>query len=380
MTWHTFAVAVAIGLFLFDFQNLIAWWRGRILPPNVCRSTDFTIIVPLYGHPRYFDDRSSLRRYQSNILISIDVSRLIMVVFADVLEREGWRVHRTTITKPCAPKLIADALSHVNTTYVLRMDGDTRPVDDVERFVAAMEHARADLCSTKVYVASPATEAQRFQALEYRMAMLARHFRPWLTSGACYMARTSALRRILDTHSMWPPGEDMETGRIAHAFKMRIHHLDLRVETQAPQTWRGLFKQRRLWWTGNFRHSIVNLDRNAMHFPIWSLYYVGLVWIGLYFKWHSIIEHLHPLALIKALAWLFAVYALITVIANWQVRSWRMLVYPPYALAQAMLMPMVGSVYYWLIVRRAGGFGRYRFPYRRIALATASRSACASSR
>jgi cellulose synthase/poly-beta-1,6-N-acetylglucosamine synthase-like glycosyltransferase len=293
-----------------------------------------------------------------------------MSVFADWLEREGWRVHRTAIARPCAPRLIADALPHVTTRYVLRMDGDTRPLDDVGRFVAAMEQDRADLCSTKVSVASPTTEAQRFQALEYRMAMLARHFRPWLTSGACYAARTSALRAILAMHSMWPPGEDMETGRIAHALKMRIRHLDLRVETKAPETWGALFKQRRLWWVGNFRHSIVNFDRNALHFPVWSLYYVGLVWVGLYFKWHSIIGHLDPFVLVHTLAWLFALYALITVVANWQVRSWRMLVYPPYALTQAVLMPIVGSIYYWLIVRRAPGFGRYRFPHRRVALAT----------
>ena len=66
MTWHTLAVVTAVGLFLFDFQNLIAWWRGRLLAPGIRRSTDFTIIVPIYGHPQYFDERGSLRRYQAD--------------------------------------------------------------------------------------------------------------------------------------------------------------------------------------------------------------------------------------------------------------------------------------------------------------------------
>jgi cellulose synthase/poly-beta-1,6-N-acetylglucosamine synthase-like glycosyltransferase len=275
------------------------------------------------------------------------------------------------VTQPSAPRLIREALRDVTTTYVLRMDADTRPIDDIEPFVAAMDRDRAELCSTKVSVADPTTQAQRFQALEYRMAMLARHFRPWLTSGACYAARTSALRTILAWHSMWAPGEDMETGRIAYAYKMRIRHLDLRVETAGPETWRQLFKQRRLWWVGNFRHSLVNFDRSVLHFPIWSIYYIGLVWVGLYFKWHSIVGYLHPFVLVHALAWLFAVYALITVIANWQVRSWRMLVYPPYALTQAILMPIVGTVYYPIMVRRTGHFGRYRYPRRRPELAAA---------
>src|SRR6185437_1909982 len=77
----------------------------------------------------------------------------------------------------------------------------------------------------------------KFQALEYRMAMLAQHFRPWLTSGACFLGRTDALIRIMNLHSLWTPGEDIETGRTALALRMRIRHLDIVVETDAPDTW-----------------------------------------------------------------------------------------------------------------------------------------------
>lgn len=370
MTWHTAAVILAVGLFLFDFQNLLAWWRGRTVARGTHRSFDFTIVVPVYGHPRYFADREHLCRYQANVLVAIDVSHSPMRLFADALEKEGWRVCRMSVERPSAPVLVAKALPEVTTEYVLRMDADTRPIDDVPQFVSAMAQDGADICSTKVVVAEPTTQAQRFQALEYRMAMLSRHFRPWLTSGACYAAKTSALRAILNAHSMWMPGEDVETGRIAHALKMRVRHLDMTVGTKAPDTWRGLFKQRRLWWAGNFRHSIVNFDRNAVHFPAWTFYYVGLVWVGVYFKWHSIIDYLHPFVLVQMLAWLFVLYALITLCANWQVRSWRMLVFPPYALLQAILMPTIGSIYYWLLARRMGYFGRYRFGYRRLGLAS----------
>jgi cellulose synthase/poly-beta-1,6-N-acetylglucosamine synthase-like glycosyltransferase len=370
VTWHTVAVALAVGLFLFDFQNLLAWWRGRTVADARDRNFDFTIIVPVYGHPRYFADRESLRQHQANVLVAVDVSSSRMELFADALEDEGWRLYRTTLARPSAPVLVAKALAEVTTTYVLRMDADTRPLDDVPRFVSALADDGADICSTKVVVARPTTQAQRFQALEYRMAMLSRHFRPWLTSGACYAAKTSSLRAILSAHSMWMPGEDVETGRIAHALKMRVRHLDMTVETKVPATWRGLFKQRRLWWAGNFRHAIVNIDRNALHFPVWTFYYVGLVWVGVYFKWHSIVDYLHPFILVQMLAWLFGVYALITLVANWQARSWRMLVFPPYALLQAILMPTVGSICYWLLARKMGYFGRYRFGYRRLGFAS----------
>ena len=253
----------------------------------------------------------------------------------------------------------------MTTGFVLRMDADTTPLEDVGRFIAAMSADGADLASVKVRVADPRNHVHRFQDLEYQMAMLSRHFRPWLTSGACFAARTEALALILEHHSLWFPGEDIETGRIAHALKLRVRHLDMTVETDAPASWRSLLAQRRTWWAGSFRHSIINFDRNAVHLPVWTFYYVLLVWVGVAFKWDTLLEHLHPLALLQTLAWLFVVYAFVTVIANWQVRSWRMLFFPPYALLQAVLMPTIGSVYYWRLAHKQGYLGRYRFGYRR---------------
>ena len=59
---------LAIGLVAFDFQNLLSWWGGRTITPGAESSDDFTIIVPLFGHPRYFDRRAELLRYQPNVL------------------------------------------------------------------------------------------------------------------------------------------------------------------------------------------------------------------------------------------------------------------------------------------------------------------------
>ena len=54
--------------------------------------------------------------------------------------------------------------------------------------------------------------------------------------------------------------------------------------TEAPATWRSLVRQRRLWWAGSFRHSIVNFDNNILRAPIWAFYYAGLVWCGIYLR------------------------------------------------------------------------------------------------
>jgi cellulose synthase/poly-beta-1,6-N-acetylglucosamine synthase-like glycosyltransferase len=366
MSWNSLMIVLAVGLFLFDFQNLLARWRGRTLGPSTRGNDDFTIVVPLYGDPKYFTNREHLLCYQANVLVAIDVGNAVMETFADELEREGWSVFRTRLARPGPPTLMQAALPAVTTTYVLRMDADTRPIDDIASYIESMANDGADLCSTKVLVDDPLSSAQKFQALEYRMAMLSRHFRPWLTSGACFVATTDAMKRILDSHSMWFTGEDIETGRIGFALRMRLRHLELRVATDAPDRWAHLYRQRRMWWAGSFRHTVVNLDRNALQLPLWSFYYVALVWAGVYFKWASLVSYLHPFVLAQTLLALFVVYAVVTVVANWQVRSWRMLVFPPYALVQSMLMPIVGSIHYVVLARRYGRLGRYEFGYRRL--------------
>jgi cellulose synthase/poly-beta-1,6-N-acetylglucosamine synthase-like glycosyltransferase len=254
------------------------------------------------------------------------------------------------------------ALPHVTTSYTLRLDADTGIGAGLERIVAAVAAAGADICSTKVEAENPHTTAAKLQALEYRMAMLSRHFRPWLTSGACFIGRTESLKLIFDRHSLWTPGEDIETGRTAHALRMKIRHADFVVTTDVPQTWDALFRQRRLWWAGTFRHWFVNADRNLLHLPVMTGYTVLAVFASVYFKWWSMIDlELLPFEL----PLLLATYVLVTVVSNLQVRSWWMLVFPVYALTQSMVLPVIGACQYVVLARRAGRLGRYRFRYRR---------------
>jgi cellulose synthase/poly-beta-1,6-N-acetylglucosamine synthase-like glycosyltransferase len=356
------SLILAILLVAFDFQNLLSWWGGRTIKPGILESDDFTIIVPLFGHPRYFDRRAQLLRYQANVLVALEVSVPVMAAFADQLEDEGWRVNRLRMENPNPAELLKASLSVVTTSYTFRLDADTSVGSDLRRAVAAVHAKGADLCSIKCAVANRSNVVTKLQALEYQMAMLGRHFRPWLTSGACFLARTEALRSIMAHHSLWTPGEDIETGRTALALRMRIHHLDIVVETDAPDTWRALVRQRRLWWAGTFRHQWVNIDRNLLHLPVLTSYYLVVVWISLYFKWWTMI---HVDDLIATLPLVILAYILVTAISNLQVISPWMLVFPLYSLAQIVIMPPIGAAYYVVLARRRGTLGRYRFGYRR---------------
>ena len=362
MVWLLFSI-----LILFDAQNVFSRWRGRTLAASKRRSKDFTIVVALYGHPRYFAERRQLAALKDNVVVSLDIGGELMPAFADQLEREGWRVHRTLLAEPGPPALVLDAIESgaVATTYVARMDADTRPLGDVGKFVAAMEDDDTDLASVRVEVARvTGSLAERMQVMEYRMAMLSRRLRPWLTSGACFVARTEVLRAVLRRHSLWFPGEDVETGRVGLALGYRVRHLDLAVETDAPASFPALYRQRRSWWAGGFRHAIVNLDKNFVHMPLWTVYYSGIVCFGAIAKVHGNLPA-RPLNMLFAFAVLFAAYAALTMIANNEVFTPLMLLYPPYAFLQAIAMPLLGALFFVKYAIKQKRLGRYAFPYSR---------------
>ena len=285
-----------------------------------------------------------------------------MAEFADRLESEGWKVARLHVADPNPAALVAAALPAVTTSYTFRLDADTVLDDKAPAAVAAAMAAGADLCSIKCAVGNRTNVVTKMQALEYQMAMLARHFRPWLTSGACFLARTDALREIMARHSKWTPGEDIETGRTALALKMRIRHLDMVVHTDAPDAWLSLVHQRRLWWAGTFRHWWINIDRNILHLPVLTSYYLVAIWASLYFKWWTF---MNPEELITSLPRVYVAYLVVTVVSNLQVASPWMLLFPFYALAQVLVMPVLGVIKFVQIAYRKGRVGRYQFGYRR---------------
>src|SRR4029453_18206409 len=139
-------------------------------------------------------------------------------------------------------------------------------------------------------------------------------------------------------------------------------HADFVVTTEVPDSWHALFKQRRLWWAGSFRHMIVNADRNLLHLPIMTGYTLLAVFASVYFKWWSLLD---VQLLVRELPLVLGTYIVVTFLTNVQVRSWWMLVFPLYALVQGMVMPLLGAYHYFRLARRQGRPGRYRFRYRR---------------
>jgi cellulose synthase/poly-beta-1,6-N-acetylglucosamine synthase-like glycosyltransferase len=362
MTW---SALVLLGVLVsLDMQNLASRW-GRIVSLGEETSNDYTLIVPIFGDPKYFRNGDYLRRFRDRALLAVNVDSPKMKRFVEQLREDGWRVHASRLTgRVSCPEIVLDALRSVETEYVIRIDGDTVSYEDPGRAVAAARAAGADLCSVKITVSRRQTLIEKLQAVEYDMSMLGRHNRAWMTSGACMIARTAALRGILSAHSFWFPGEDIETGVIAKHFRLSVRHVDMRFYTDAPETFRAWLRQRMMWWSGSFRMAFVNADQ-TLRFPLTFAYTVCVVWLLWTAKWHELLDPRHVAAI---LPFVLLVYTAVSFLSNWSVRSRWMVLYPYYALFQALVLPPLGALYYlWLWCKRGtlAPPGRYRIGFGR---------------
>jgi cellulose synthase/poly-beta-1,6-N-acetylglucosamine synthase-like glycosyltransferase len=357
-------VILFLILLALDLQNLGSRW-GRHLRVSEEIDEDFTFVVPLFGSPHYFRNGDYLRRYMANTLLAVNVDSDEMRRFADQAEADGWRVHRAYIEgRVACPTLVRAALESVDTTYVIRIDGDTFTEQHPGLAVAAVRRGMVDLCSVRVHVANSKRLVERLQAIEYEMSMLGRRNRPWMTSGAAMIARTEVFKVILDHHSGWFPGEDIETGVIANHFRQKVSHVDFVFLTEAPDTFRSWFRQRRMWWSGSFRMAFVNADQ-TIRYPITFAYTACAVWLLLIGKWN---ELFNIRSAIHVVPFLILIYTLLSIVANWEVRSRWMIAIPYYALFQALVVPIFGAGYYLVLWRRTGSWkppGRYRIGFRR---------------
>jgi hypothetical protein len=93
-----------------------------------------------------------------------------------------------------------------------------------------------------------------------------------------------------------------------------------------------------------------------VRYPLWMTYNLLLVWVMLYYRSTTVwqVTEVLPIVLVA--------YVLLTLVANWQVRSEWMIVYPIYALVQVAVMPLYGFAYYCYIALTQRRAGFYRLP------------------
>lgn len=358
-----------MGLFLtpltlFDLQNVATYNKNlnKCIQMTPQKDYDFTILTTTYNSNIPLKNINILRRYRNQVIICDDGSKNEnFLKYLKELSEEGFRViyngHKRymkweflkkIVICPSREVALAEGLQEVKTKYVIFLDDDTMPTSDFANAVNMMKYEDYDLASVKTHVLYENNYITKLQGIEYNIAMLGREIRPYLTSGACVIGKTDSMKKIMSHHSMFYNGGDIEIGVIAKRLKMKVTHIDFEVKTEVPNTFYKWFKQRAYWSGGNFRHNIVNFWNYLIIDPIHMLYFTGLIWLALYWKWISnFISAWYILPLV------ILIYAPITYLANFKIRADLnrnknyLILYPIYALIQVMLIIPLGLYVYF---------------------------------
>lgn len=344
-------------------QNIVAHFIKPIMLGDEI-SNDYTILIPVFGDPKYLKNEHFLSEHKENVLLCINTSNERMRRFAIEKRSEGYRTleyGKDDIKSPWQMFSIvlddqlfppAEGESPVKTTYAIFMDGDTYSKVDPGRAISAMISNEIDIASSRILPSNRTTLCEKLQGIEYDTAMLNRRLRPWLTSGACIIGRVDALKAIMSNHTRYLFGGDIEIGRLAKVFRLNIGHIDFVAYTEVPSKFRQLFRQRLGWWAGTFRTTVINADKN-LGYIVWLIYYLLLVYVLLPGKLMQILANIELLPLI------FMGYAALTIIGNWSVRNPLMLFYPAYAFFQVVVMPPLGIACYVQYAVKTRSLGRY---------------------
>src|SRR5438034_3750745 len=124
---------LVIVIVLLECQNLLAVWRGWVLDVDDESSDDYTVVVPVYGDPRYFENGDALAPIREHVVLALEVTPPAMSAFADEIEQQGWRVHRLRLDRNVGPDTIVKAVLEdgvVITKWVIRIDADSYAVED----------------------------------------------------------------------------------------------------------------------------------------------------------------------------------------------------------------------------------------------------------
>jgi hypothetical protein len=356
-------------LTLFDFANFRANFKKPIDLKKIRRqSYDFALLVPIFNDLKYLTNIEFLKLYSPHVILCTTTQETPEFIEAieNLAQEHGFRIsyspiegtaknpwaiyHKTLLAHDAVLK---QTIHSITEKYVIFIDGDTYVADDLAILCGAMEQYKLDMASVKILPSRRKTIIEQLQGVEYDIAMRARLIYPWLTSGAGMVARKEVMNAVMENHSLFFNGGDIEIGKLAHLMGYKVGHIPMVFYTDIPSSFRKWVNQRRSWTCGMFRHAMVNIDLNLWH-PFHFLYYSIVIYCLYPIKVLEILSHLYLLPLVILL------YVTATFVANWKVRSRWMLIFPAYALFQTLVVVWLGFYRYVNTAHKTGNFGKIR--------------------
>jgi cellulose synthase/poly-beta-1,6-N-acetylglucosamine synthase-like glycosyltransferase len=334
--------------------------------PGYTPTPRFLIMPTVYGNISYLQNIHFLKKYADKVVIC--TSKYESQEFYRDLRRAcrkyGFRYTRTDLPtvkgRPVknAYTIYKGAFANLKrlgvrkATPCLIMDADTYAEKYVNNLIRTFIKSNLDMVSLRCEVANPKTKIETLQAFEYKLAMDNRRMDPWLTSGACSLARAAVFQRVFSRHSDFFAGGDIEIGKLAQVMGYKIRYMDFTFYTAAPNTIKAWFNQRVIWFAGGFRHHVANIGSFGwLHF--FMLFYNSLlVYLLLPLRWIELVNFPPTLALLIVLSWIYT--SILAFGKGWQPTY---LLLPFYSFVQSMIILPVAIVRYFKIAWAQRSFG-----------------------
>jgi cellulose synthase/poly-beta-1,6-N-acetylglucosamine synthase-like glycosyltransferase len=227
-----------------------------------------------------------------------------------------------------------------NTPCIL-IDADTYALKNLNNLVRTFLSRKIDIASLRCEAHDPQKIIELLQAYEYKIAMDNRRMDPWLTSGACNMAKASVFQSVFSRHSNFFAGGDIEIGKLAQVMGYKIAHLNFTFYTEVPSTIRDWYNQRVIWFAGGVRHHVANIGSFGWHHFFIFFYNSLIVYLLLPLRWLEVSNFPLTLVVLVVLSWAYTV--VLTLGQGWRAGY---LFLPVYAFFQSMIILPVAFVRY----------------------------------
>ncbi len=392
-----FLILTILLISLIDFVVLV---RARLKDHHTVEEytksdLNYTILVPIFGNISYLRNIDFLKQYAKHVVLCTTTKENAEFDEAinNIASEHGFRVFRSEVPIASAShrpnpwrlfthtlhgkgnlhvtedvssvgdrfnreiardEIIKDSFSAIETDYCIFLDGDTTAKEKLFKLVHLVRELDFDLASVRVLASKQETIMEKLQAVEYDLAMDARKIYPWLTSGACMVAKTEVIKDIMQHHSLFFSGGDIEIGKLAGILKYKVGHVRFEFYTDVPSTFKSWFKQRMAWFGGGFRHAVVNLHRYAWRHPLFYFYTTILVYLLTPLRWYEVVKHPEALPIVIVLYW-FLIFAF-----HWKTKKWFYFLFPFYALLQILILIPLGVLTYIRMAFSTSNIGMIR--------------------
>ena len=368
MLW---VVVVTVPLFWFAI-DIVATVRARapraVGAPDPPLEHDFTVLVPIYGAARYLENAQYLSEYGPRAVLCTtsgeteefytDLRRLadyygLSIYISPHVPMTTSKKRRTGGT--IRDRIVRDALNELGDRgelgkYVVCVDADTTTPQPLGALVAELRHSGADFASVRLVPQSAGPMLVQLQRFEYAQAMRMRTVLPWLLSGACHVGRADVFRAVMERHSLFFQGNDVEAGLLADQLGYVATHIPFPVDTEVPSSWNAWLRQRAAWAGGEFRLFITN-GRYILRHPFLWLYGGGITILMVGLRWWTLESSTITFAAVIAVYYVYVTWA------HWNRRNMWLLLMPFYLLFNSLIMVPVGLLWYFVMAVPERNFG-----------------------